>query len=121
MDKLSKQILERLIHEEKGPEYICSFGGSLGDIDIKNFSDELKCSSETVKSAVRFLHERGYLEYQTLRNDPIGFHLSHMGLNYKYFRRQEILKYVADKWIDFFALLLSVAALVTSIISLLLK
>lgn len=122
MDKTSKKIILKLQNCGKGTEYICAFDeawSSSMDCVIDDLAKELGYQTEDVRSAVRFLHEQGYLEYTTSRGRNIGFHLSHKGLNYQYFRKQEILRYIADKWIDFFAMLLSVAALVISIISLL--
>ena len=46
--------------------------------------------------------------------------LSYNGMIYKAIIRKEVLRYIADKWIDFFALLVSVIALVISLLALLL-
>lgn len=126
MDKNSKKILNKLISEGKGTSYVCSFNGSFlgfANIDIHNFSNSIGMDVEDLRAAVRYLHENGYLEYQMLNTSkgktPCGFHLSHKGLNWRSFRREEILNYIADKWADFFAAAISFVSLIISIAALL--
>lgn len=124
MDKISKKVLDALEAGDKETEYVCAFSESWGDIadcDIDEFAKKLGYRTETIRSTVRELEEKGYVEYQRSNGHPVGFHLSHKGLLRKYYRRQEILTYLADKWVDFFSLLLSVAALFVSVISLALR
>lgn len=124
MDKLSKMVLQEMISRGSNVEYFCSFdeewktrdGCSLDELALK-----LGQETENLKACVRELERHGYLEYQSAGSANVGFCLSYKGLNWKYYRRKEILSYIADKWIDFFSLLLSVSALLVSIISLLLK
>ena len=113
-----------MISRGSNVEYFCSFdeewktrdGCSLDELALK-----LGQETENLKACVRELERHGYLEYQSAGSANVGFRLSYKGLNWKYYRRKEILSYIADKWIDFFSLLLSVSALLVSIISLLLK
>mgnify|MGYP000351463469 CR=1 FL=1 len=122
MDKTSKKIIQTLIAGGKGTEYICAYSSNwigLCDIAIDDLAQKLSMPTEDIRAASRFLVEKGYLEYQKAGDRNAGFHLSHQGLHYKYFRRQKILKYIAEKWIDFFALLLSICALIVSVISIL--
>lgn len=127
MDKTSKKILTHLISQGKGTNYICAFSSAWSGIastSIDTMANTLKIPTEDLRAAVRYLKEEGYVEYQYSSSiggekRACGFHLSHQGLNYRYFRNQRIKKYIAEKWIDFFALLLSVCALLISVISLL--
>lgn len=90
---------------------------------FQSLAEYLGLDEESLHKCIRYMEESGWIEYQNMRTSNrsirIGFFLSHKGKNYKYFRRQEVKKYIAEKWIDFFSLLLSVAALIISIISLL--
>ena len=126
MDKTSKKILQKLISAGTGTNYICSFSGSAfgpTNTNIVDFSESLSMDIEDLRAAVRYLESSGYLEYQmmTTRKGKVaaGFHLSHKGLNWRYFRRKEILDYIADKWVDFFAAVISLVSLVISIFAIL--
>lgn len=121
MDRTSKKILKELIHSKKGTEYVCVFDPaweSFGDIEIEAFAKLLKRRTEDVRAAVRFLEAQGFLEYQRGNGRNVGFHLSHMGLNWRYFQRKQRLDYIADKWPDFIALIISILSLITSVIAL---
>ena len=101
----------------QGCQYICRFGN-----EFENLHTELNIPTEDLRAAVRWLEAEGIIEYQRYTNGGVaGFHLSHVGVNWKYFRKKEIMKYIEEKWIDFFSLLASVAALIISIIALLSK
>lgn len=122
MDKSSKKILQALIEGGKGTQYICAYDSAwvgLADISIEDMAQKLSMSVEDIKAASKFLAENRYLEYQKAGDRKAGFHLSHKGLNWKYYRREEILRYIADKWVDFFAAVISLLSLVISIIALL--
>lgn len=114
MDKQSKQILNFLI-AEGGCKKVVNF-----QEELDNLANSFNADSENFRATVRFLHDAGYLEYMYYSNSrkAHGFYLSHKGLYWKKFRKQEILKYLCDKWIDFFAMLLSFCALAVSIIAL---
>ena len=122
MDPTSKAILEELIKSRKGTEFVCAFDEALSgiaDTSIERFSESLNLNTEDVRAAVRYLEGRGYLEYQsTSGGHNIGFHLSHKGLNWRDFRRKEILDYIADKWPDFIAVIISLMSLFISIAAL---
>lgn len=117
MDKNSKKLLN----------YLIAAGGCKKVIDFQEGLDSLAAKfnmdSEDLKALVRYLNSLGYLEYMYMRlssgdKKARGFYLSHKGLNWKHFQREELIKYLKDKWIDFFAFLLSFAALIVSIIAL---
>ena len=118
MDAVCKRILNKLISLGEESIYVCAWGE-----DFDNFCTAIAMPPENVRAAVRYLKEQGYLEYQMYngldgRQRSHGFFLSHKGLNWKYFQRQEIRKYIADKWVDCFVALISLASLGISIFSL---
>lgn len=114
MDKQSKKLIK----------YLCANGGCgkfVFFLDLDNLANELGMEVESLRATIRYLNELGYIDYQKTHrtNSNISFSLSHKGENWKYFRRKEILNYVAEKWIDLFAAVISVISLVISIISIL--
>lgn len=118
VDKTCKKILDKMISEGKGTEYICTWGDELA-----SFAASIGVPTEDVRAAVRYLKETGYLEFQMYHSSngsshSRGFFLSHRGLNWRYFRRKEVLDYIADKWVDFFAALIALLSLVISIAAL---
>lgn len=124
MDRISKRILEKLISSNAGTSYTCSFSGSSFGPDSTNivdFSESLNMRIADTRAAVQYLESTGYLEYQMMTSRgnkiPAGFHLSHKGLNWRYFRRKEIMDYIADKWADFFAAAISFVSLIISIVA----
>ena len=123
MDKVARSILEWLVKNSsgKGTEYICAFDEDWKDINgvcLDDMANALGMQSEDARAAVRFLVELGMLEYQSVGDYYSGFHLSHKGLNWKYYRRKEILDYIANKWPDFIAVVISLLSLVISAIAL---
>lgn len=113
MDKDSKVLINYLI-SKGGCRHSVSFSSG---IDL--VASELKVDTESLRATVRYLHKTGYIDYQKFVNSEkiAAFALSHKGENWKYFRRREILNYIAEKWIDFFAAIISVISLVISVIS----
>lgn len=79
----------------------------------------LGIKSEDLRANIRFLNDSGYIDYQKFHGSDknASFSLSHKGLHWKYFRRQEIIRYLEDKWIDFLAMLMSLASFILSIIA----
>ena len=122
MDKTSKLIIQELIKGNKGSEYICCYDNdwlSQSDICIDQLAEKLNIRVEDVKTTVRYLVETEFLEYlQTSSGHIIGFHLSHRGLHWKYFNRKAIFDYIANKFPDFIAVIISLISLITSIIAL---
>lgn len=125
MDKLSKRILRYMVKTGKTTDFVWSFDQVLiyqCKSSIYELSDRINIPTEDVRACIRYLNEIGYIEYQYTRTSKehraVGFHLSHKGLHYKHFRKQEILAYIAEKWIDFLSMLLSLAAIIISIIAL---
>lgn len=112
MDKNSKLLLNYLI-ENGGCRKSVYFN------DFEDFSASLNMNEDDLLANIRFLHESGYLDYQKYANSDrnAAFSLSYKGLHWKYFRRQDIIRYLEDKWIDFFAMLMSLVSIVLSIIA----
>lgn len=118
LDKLSMKLLYHFCNDYENPSsYLHSFHID----DLENIAKYVNSDSESVRSAVKYLHEKEYLNYacDSKTGKERAFYLSHKGLNYKYFRRKEILNYIAEKWIDFFSMLLSVISIIISTIALL--
>jgi len=69
---------------------------------------------------IRFLENEGYIEpLQSDSGISFGSRLSHKGIHRTEFHRAEILQYIKEKWIDFFSMAVSLAALILSITALL--
>jgi hypothetical protein len=117
MDKTSKKVLNHLISNGGCDKYI--YWGE----DFDTLVQTLNLNSEDLRADIRYLHDCGYIDYQKFSNSDrnASFSLSHKGLHWKYFRRQAILQYILEKWIDFFAMLVSFISLAIAIISLLLQ
>lgn len=77
-------------------------------------------TEDDVRALIRYLKEKGYLETITSSSSGsnVGVCLSHKGRNRWAFAWQNFLHYIEEKWIDFFALLAAIAALVISIVAL---
>lgn len=114
MERNSKILLSYLVtHGDCGKYY--DFNE-----DIDKISSDLCLSPDNLLAEIRFLHDSGYIDYQSdSHGRNLSFSLSYQGLNWKYFRRKEILDYISDKWIDFFAFLVSGISLALSILALL--
>lgn len=66
------------------------------------------------------LYAAGYLDSLAISPDGTiqNIELSYTGMTYRAERRRAIRKYIADKWIDVFALLIAILSLILSIVSL---
>lgn len=66
-----------------------------------------------------YLEDNGYV---TVPRDngmnSLGVCLAHKGFHLKEFQRREFLNYIAEKWVDFIAMLMAAGSLVVSIIAL---
>lgn len=114
LDKLSKKIVQHMNTAESPSDTYYDFMDDLDEIAENTHSD-----SESVRAAVRYLEEQGYIKYSYTQNGiAFQFYLDHKGLHWKYFRRKEILDYIAEKWPDFIAVAISMVSLLISIASL---
>ena len=114
LDKLSCRILDYMLTNADTPS------GTYHDFDedLAKIANVLGSDSETIRAAVRYLEQGGYLKYGYSGHTPIWFYLDHKGLHWRYFRRREILDYIADKWPDFIAVVISLLSLVISVLAL---
>lgn len=111
LDTLSQKILIELNRPENAADLVHDFSE-----DLSALAKTLRTDNETVRAAVRYLHELNYLKYQVSSSQHVtGFYLDHKGLHWREFRRHEIIKYLEEKWVDCAALLLSIAALICSL------
>ena len=112
MDKQAKTLIKYLL-DNGGCDKFIFFS------DLDTHAQNLNMNTESLRATIRYLNETGYIDYQKSNKSDrnISFSLSHKGENWKYFRKKEILNYIAEKWIDFFATVISVISLTISIIS----
>lgn len=98
-------------------------GGAIHlSVFYKKYGEYAGMTDQKIKACMRYLEECGYIKYLSIdTGEKIGFEVEHKGHHWKEFQRQETIKYLEEKWIDFFALLVSGAALVISILALLLR
>lgn len=114
LDRLSKKILYYMQTSSENPsDAYYDF-----DEDLDEIAERIASDSESVRAAVRYLEENEYIKFgHTSSGYTTCFYLDHRGLHWKEFRKQEIIKYLEDKWIDFFALVVAFAALVISVLT----
>lgn len=100
VDKISKQVLTFLLN---CPEYtFCPRKGFPADIPQDEFL-----------SSISFLETEGYLTAQRVPSGAlVSATLTHKGKHPKEFNALAIKRYLAEKWIDFLALVISVAAFI---------
>lgn len=117
MDRPSKQLIKYLT-SNGGCEKTYDFGE-----DLDNIAQYFHTHPDNLRANIRHLHKLEYIDYQKYSGSDrnASFALSHKGLHWKYFRRQEIIHYLQEKWIDFFAMIVSFASLIIAIIALLLQ
>ena len=68
---------------------------------------------------LNYLEDNGYVT--VLRDNGMnsrGVSLAHKGFHLKEFQRREFLNYIAEKWVDFIAMLMAAGSLVVSIVAL---
>ena len=101
MDKTSKQILNKLIAANKGTSLSCSTNPAwnyMCDITIADLSKSIHVPIHDVHAAMQYLSDTGYLAPVISNNKfgthRIGFCLSHKGLHYSSFKREETLHFI---------------------------
>ena len=113
MDKTSKRVMLYIGNE-------CSGTLNFLRIPIEDAAEQTGVSTQAFLQCLSFLEGCGYVtKLRTSSGKSFGVSLSHKGKNYRYFRRQQIFAYIADKWIDFFALITSIIAVIISVLALL--
>lgn len=114
LDALSKKIIIYMNHTDCPSDTYFDFSE---DLDL--MAKKVQSDSESVRAAVRYLEELGYIKYSYSHGElAYQFYLDHKGLHWKYFRRKEIMDYIAEKWPDFIAVIISLASLLISILAL---
>lgn len=114
IDRLSRKILKYMNTNSQHPsEAYYDF-----EEDVERISSALGSDSETIRASIRYLEKSEYIKFGlTQSGTVINFYLDHKGLHWKEFRRAEIIKYLEEKWIDFLAMLLALAALIISLVT----
>lgn len=121
MDKSSKNLLKLINTRYANGDEFCILASSKSGYTISTISKSLGKSENEVKLNVQFLADSGYIKLFTGKDETqkIAFALSHKGIHWKEFHREEIEKYLKDNWIDCTSMLLALAAFILSLISLL--
>ena len=114
LDPLSKKVLIYMCAQPNPSQRKYNF-----DTDLDNLAGSISTNREIVRSAVRYLEEYDYIKYvKDQKGRTIAFYLDYKGLQWKEFRKQEILLYALEKWPDIFAVIVSVISLIMSVIAL---
>lgn len=108
LDKASRDFLAYL---ESRPEGKISL---LQPIDVPDGIQE----AWQLMTLLEFLEHREYVKIIRAggTNNATGVQITHKGRMRKEYRRQEIRRYFADKWVDFLAMLIALVALVVTIL-----
>lgn len=118
MDKTSEFILETMI--QKGSECVLLPKNSPVSFDDPSYphvyadeiAEHLGIDERAVILAAKYLAEHDYLV-----SVSCVYRLTHMGLNWRYFEKQERCAYWSDKAFDIVAACISFLALIVSIVS----
>lgn len=93
MDKKSEKVLNYLCAEKEYKEFfygIANMTNDVGEISIR-----LEMSPEECKAAIDFLETIGYVLFKCDSAGNItSFQLTHIGMNYKVFKRIETIDFV---------------------------
>lgn len=111
MDKSSRKILCAMVDENGFPKLF-----NVGD-ETEALAKKLNINYMSFKLNIVYLAKIGFINIIKYEGTDAhaAYILTHEGVAWKYFRWREILRYLEDKWIDFFSLLLSTIALLISI------
>lgn len=121
MKRLSGRVLDAL--KKNGNCFAVVFNpnhATDGNVLFADLARTLKQSDDKLYDQLRFLEQEGYLLKLTLPHSGkcLGYRLTDKGAVWRDHVRQARKQYLLEKWIDLFALLISVSALILSIISL---
>lgn len=86
LDKLCKTILQHMNAQPQPSDTYYNFGEDLDEI-----AEAIASDSESVRSAVRYLREQGFIKFAYYNNSDVAarFYLDHKGLHYEEFKRLE--------------------------------
>ena len=115
LDKLSKKILQYMNEQPQPSDVYYNF-----DEDLDEVAEAVASDSESVRSAVRYLHERKLIKFAYYNDSDIAacFYLDHNGLHYKEFNQLEAKERWKERLYGFVSGIL-VSVLASLIISLL--
>jgi len=105
MDKISKKILKYM--NSAKPDPADKFYD--WDEDMSAMSNSLNIPKETLRAAIRHLHEKSYIRYCLSQSGtPIWFQLDYAGLTYKHQNRSHRNEWLLDHlWIPLLVSFLS--------------
>lgn len=96
MDKLSKAILKDLT--SVAPDPAAAFYD--WETDLEKLAARVGAPVETVRAAIRYLHEEHYVEYlYNQHGRDCGFQLGHKGIHYTESNRETKRKVRKDYWL----------------------
>lgn len=123
MNRLSGRVLDALKKNEKCFAVVFNPDHAIdGNVSFADLARKLKQRDDKLYDQLRFLEQEGYLLKLTLPHSRkcLGYRLTDKGAVWRDHVRQARKQYLLEKWIDLFALLVSVFALILSITSLVL-
>lgn len=108
LDKASRKFLAYL---ESQP------GGKISLLQSIDAPDGIQ-EAWQLMTLLEFLEHREYVKIIRARgtNNATGVQITHKGRMRKEYRRQEVLRYFVDKWVDFFAMLIALISLVVTVL-----
>lgn len=112
---IHKRILELLISTGKSTDctvITSAYAPSKGTFGVRDIADHLGVKPSSVVVALRDLERMRYVEELLYNNRMVGYRLSLLGESWRKERAHQVGFYVLDKWIDFFALVIALLALV---------
>lgn len=105
MDGVSRRMLEYLTDETKVPQGHASYQQF-----IEDYSEHSGLPEYKVQACLRFLAQEGFIG-PAGSGRPSHFQVEHKSYHQFYFLWRTVRAYIADKWVDFFALTVAVVAL----------
>lgn len=115
MDKTCKYVLKKMNKYRKPESYAVWLFNDAIHFEAKKF----QMSDIEFMNLIDQLVKEGFLEYiESSNGNKSGVRLTHKGLHYNKYTESKILLYIADKWIDFLALVIAIAAFIQSCIAL---
>lgn len=90
MERKAKKVLDKLI---KLPTHSCVWDEDYaGRITFPTLAKELRLSENELFRVFEYLEKLGYVK--SFRNQTIAYELTHLGIHYKHFSREEIVTFI---------------------------
>lgn len=124
MDKLSKKLLFALKERagDQGINLVFEHQETIGKTCYYSVAKEIGIDENECAGIINYLKKTGYLVPRFYSGKSgkteYGVSLSHEAIHYKEFQWINIKQYIASKWIDFLALIISIIAFIQSCIAL---